>query len=112
MGTGSLLSPGLICCGRANAGACARRWGAVGDGALGFWAALRQVFRQTREQRDWVHKAANVLDALPKSAHPAARKALAEIRDAEDRQHAEKAITAFANLLGHHTPQGGGESRG
>src|SRR5205823_13516128 len=64
---------------------------AVGDGALGFWAALREVFPQTREQRDWVHKAANVLDALPKSAHPAARKALAEIRDAEDRQHAEKA---------------------
>jgi putative transposase len=72
---------------------------AVGDGALGFWAALREVFPQTREQRDWVHKAANVLDALPKSAHPAARKALAEIRDAEDRQHAEKAITAFANLF-------------
>ncbi|MCA1836728.1 MAG: IS256 family transposase [Actinobacteria bacterium] len=72
---------------------------AVGDGALGFWAALREVFPQTREQRDWVHKAANVLDALPKSAHPAARKALAEIRDAEDRQHAEKAITVFANLF-------------
>ena len=85
---------------------------AVGDGALGFWAALREVFPQTREQRDWVHKAANVLDALPKSAHPAARKVLAEIRDAEDRQHAEKAIMAFANLLGHQTPQGGGESRG
>jgi transposase-like protein len=73
---------------------------AVGDGALGFWAALREVFSQTREQRDWVHKAANVLDALPKSAHPAARKALAEIRDAGDRQHAEKVITAFANLFG------------
>jgi len=78
---------------------------AVGDGALGFWAALREVFPQTREQRDWVHKAANVLDALPKSAHPAARKALAEIRDAEDRQHAEKAITAFANLWGTKHPK-------
>lgn len=78
---------------------------AVGDGALGFWAALREVFPQTSEQRDWVHKAANVLDALPKSAHPAARKALAEIRDAEDRQHAEKAITAFANLFGTKHPK-------
>jgi putative transposase len=78
---------------------------AVGDGALGFWAALREVFPQTRQQRDWVHKAANVLDALPKSAHPAARKALAEIRDAQDRQHAEKAITAFANLFGTKHPK-------
>ena len=78
---------------------------AVGDGALGFWAALREVFPQTREQRDWVHKAANVLDALPKSAHPAARKALAEIRDAEDREHAEKAITVFANLFGTKHPK-------
>jgi putative transposase len=73
---------------------------AVGDGALGFWAALRDVFPETREQRDWVHKVANVVDALPKSAHPAARKALAEIRDAEDRDHAEKAIKVFADLFG------------
>ena len=69
---------------------------AVGDGALGFWAALREVFPQTREQRDWVHKAMNVLDCLPKSAQPAARKALAQIRDAEDRAHAEKAVKEFA----------------
>ena len=46
---------------------------AVGDGALGFWAALRDVFPETREQRCWVHKVANVLNALPKSAQPAAR---------------------------------------
>src|SRR5512143_2163729 len=58
---------------------------AVGDGALGFWAALREVFPETREQRDWVHKVVNVLDCLPKSAQPAARKALGQIRDAEDR---------------------------
>ena len=44
---------------------------AVGDGALGFWGALREVFPETEEQRCWVHKIANVLDALPKSAHPA-----------------------------------------
>jgi transposase-like protein len=52
---------------------------AVGDGALGFWAALREVFPDTRVQRDWVHKTANVLAALPKSAHPGAKAALAEI---------------------------------
>src|SRR5437763_2791465 len=69
---------------------------AIGDGALGFWAALREVFPETREQRDWVHKAMNVLDCLPKSAQPAAGKALAQIRDAEDRAHAEKAIKDFA----------------
>jgi putative transposase len=68
---------------------------AVGDGALGFWAALRDVFPETVEARCWVHKAANVLNALPKSAHPAARRALAEIRDAQDRDHALAAIEAF-----------------
>jgi transposase-like protein len=69
---------------------------AVGDGALGFWAALREVFPETKQQRDWVHKVMNVLDCLPKSAQPAARKALAQIRDAEDRAHAEKAVKEFA----------------
>src|SRR4051812_28009244 len=52
---------------------------AAGDGALGFWGALREVFPATREQRCWFHKIANVLGALPKSAHPGAKKALAEI---------------------------------
>ncbi|MGZ6791178.1 MAG: IS256 family transposase [Mycobacteriaceae bacterium] len=78
---------------------------AVGDGALGFWAALREVFAETREQRDWVHKVANVLDALPKSAQPAARRALAEIRDAADREHAERALHAFAGLFGAKYPK-------
>jgi transposase-like protein len=78
---------------------------AVGDGALGFWAALREVFPQTREQRDWVHKAMNVLDCLPTSAQPAARKALAQIRDAEDREHAEKAVTEFATAYGAKYPK-------
>jgi transposase-like protein len=77
---------------------------AVGDGALGFWAALREVFPETREQRDWVHKAVNVLDCLPKSAQPAARKALAEIRDAEDREHAEAAVDT-AELFGAKYPK-------
>ncbi len=69
----------------------------VGDGALGMWAALRDVFPETREQRCWVHVVANVLNALPTSAQPGARKALAEIRDAEDRAHAEAAIKDFAD---------------
>jgi putative transposase len=68
---------------------------AVGDGALGFWAALRDVWPETREQRDWVHKVANVLDALPKSAQPTAKKTLAEMRDAEDREHAVAAAKRF-----------------
>ena len=46
---------------------------AIGDGALGFWGALREVFPATREQRCWFHKIANVLAALPKSAHPGAK---------------------------------------
>jgi transposase-like protein len=68
---------------------------AVGDGALGFWAALRDVWPETREQRDWVHKVANVLDALPKSVQPTAKKMLVEIRDAEDRDHAAAAAKRF-----------------
>ena len=68
---------------------------AVGDGALGFWGALADVFPDTAHQRCWVHKMANVMNALPKSAQPAARAALAEVRDAEDREHAEQAIERF-----------------
>ena len=49
---------------------------AVGDGALGLWAALRDVFPATRHQRDWVHKVANVLGCLPKAVQAGARKAL------------------------------------
>jgi putative transposase len=78
---------------------------AVGDGALGFWAALREVFPETKEQRDWVHKAMNVLDCLPTSAQPAARKALAQIRDAEDREHAEEAVKDFAAAYGAKYPK-------
>jgi transposase-like protein len=68
---------------------------AVGDGALGFWGALRDVFPETRTQRDWCHKAANVLDALPKSVQPLAKKMLAAIRDAEDKDHARQAAKDF-----------------
>ena len=68
----------------------------VGDGALGLWRALREVFPATREQRCWQHVTRNVLGALPKSVHAGARKALNEIIGAEDRTHAERAIDAFA----------------
>ena len=68
---------------------------AVGDGALGFWKALREVFPDTREQRCWFHVSSNVLAALPKSVHPGAKAALAEIYNAEDRDHALKAVKAF-----------------
>jgi transposase-like protein len=73
---------------------------AIGDGALGFWGALREVFPATREQRCWFHKIANVLGALPKSAHPGAKKALAEIWNAEDRAHALDAVAAFKAAYG------------
>src|SRR3954449_5916031 len=73
---------------------------AIGDGALGFWSALREVFPTTREQRCWFHKIANVLGALPKSAHPGAKKALAEIWNAEDKQHALDAVTSFKTAYG------------
>jgi putative transposase len=78
---------------------------AVGDGALGFWRALREVFPATREQRCWVHKTANVLDALPKSAQPAAKNAIAEIWGAEDKEHAAAAVRAFDRQYGAKFPK-------
>ena len=78
---------------------------AVGDGALGFWAALRDVWPETKTQRCWVHKVANVLAALPKSAHPTAKRMLAEIRDAEDREHAVRAVQAFTHEFGAKWPK-------
>jgi putative transposase len=78
---------------------------AVGDGALGFWKALAEVFPETREQRCWFHVQANVLAALPKSAHPGAKAALAEIFNAEDKDHALKAAKAFADDYGAKWPK-------
>lgn len=65
---------------------------AVGDGALGFWKALREVFPDTREQRCWFYKIAS----LPKSAHPGAKAALAEVYNTEDKDHAIQAAKAIA----------------
>jgi transposase-like protein len=78
---------------------------AVGDGALGFWKALREVFPDTREQRCWWHKLGNVLSALPKSAHPSAKAALAEIYNAEDKDHALAAAKTFAADYGAKWPK-------
>jgi putative transposase len=78
---------------------------AVGDGALGLWAALRDVFPATRAQRDWVHKVANVLGCLPKAVQAGARQALAEIRDAPDRDHARRAIEVFTRDYGAKWPK-------
>jgi putative transposase len=69
---------------------------AVGDGALGLWAALRDVFPATRHQRDWVHKLANVLGWLPAAVQAGAGTALAEIGDAPDRDHAQRTIQTLA----------------
>ena len=79
---------------------------AAGDGALGFWGALREVFPETTEQRCWFHKIANVLGALPKSAHPGAKKALAEIWNAEDKEHARAAVEGVRGRLRGEVPQG------
>jgi putative transposase len=68
---------------------------AVGDGALGFWAALRKVFGETREQRCWVHKTANVLNNMPKSVQPRAKSDIHQIWMAETRHDATKAFDAF-----------------
>jgi len=68
---------------------------AVGDGALGFWAAAREVWPETREQACWVHKLANVLDKLPQRLQPRAKRALHEMMYAESRAECEAARSRF-----------------
>jgi putative transposase len=68
---------------------------AIGDGALGFWKAMRQVWDTTKEQRYWVHKTANVLDKMAKGAQPKAKGMLHEIYQAESKAGAEKAFELF-----------------
>ena len=70
---------------------------ATGDGALGFWKALRKVYGETRQQRCWVHKTANVLNKLPKSLQKQAKQRLHEIWMAEGRVAAEKAFDLFVD---------------
>lgn len=71
---------------------------AIGDGALGFWKALSQVFPKTRVQRCWVHKTANVLNSLPKSQQPQAKTALKEIYAAATKADAETALDRFIKV--------------
>jgi transposase-like protein len=78
---------------------------AIGDGALGFWGALRDAFPETHHQREWVHKTANVLDALPKSVHKRAKKAIKEITEAENKVEAHKAVKEFAEEFGSKWPK-------
>jgi len=73
---------------------------ATGDGALGFWKALEEVFPTTRHQRCTVHKTANVLDKLPTTVQPAAKRDLRQIWTAPDRKAADAAITVFAEKYG------------
>ena len=70
---------------------------AVGDGALGFWSAMRDAWPETTAQRDWCHKMANVLDKLPKRVRPRAKRALRDIMYAETKADAEKGIGAFVS---------------
>ena len=68
---------------------------AIGDGALGFWKALREVWPRAAEQRCWVHRTANVLDKLPKRLQPRAKKHLHEIFQAESKEVAQEQVQAF-----------------
>lgn len=68
---------------------------AIGDGAMGFWAALEEVYPESRHQRCWMHKSMNVLNCLPKSVQPKAKQALHNIWQAENRADAEKAFDLF-----------------
>jgi transposase-like protein len=73
---------------------------AIGDGALGFWAALCEIFATTQEQRCWLHKTMNVLNAMPKSVQPKAKGHLHDIWQAETRQQAEAAFDFFIETYG------------
>lgn len=73
---------------------------AVGDGALGFWKAMEEVFPETRHQRCWTHKVSNVLNKVPKSMHPAVKADLREIWQAEIRAVVETAVDTFAEKYG------------
>jgi len=78
---------------------------AVGDGALGFWVAVRDVWPKTREQRDWFHKLGNVLDKLPKRLQPRAKASLHEVMYAETCAQAREVIARFAGEYGAKYPK-------
>jgi transposase-like protein len=81
----------------------------IGDGALGFWAALREVYPETREQRCWVHKIANILDAVPKSIQPKVKAALHDVMNAEHKEAADLAVDRFVENYGAKYPKATGK---
>jgi transposase-like protein len=78
---------------------------AVGDGAMGFWRAMEEIFPTTRHQRCWQHKLVNVLNKVPKSVQPNMKADLCEVRDAPDRGTADRAIAVFAEKYGAKYPK-------
>jgi len=78
---------------------------AIGDGNLGFWAALRQVYPEAQEQRCWKHKVANVLDKLPKRLQARAKETIHEIMYAPDRESALEEIERFSQQYGARYPR-------
>jgi len=78
---------------------------AIGDGAMGFWAAVEEVYPTTRHQRCWCHKTNNVLNALPTSVQPKAKRALQEIWRAETKLTAEQAFDVFLDTYGPKYPK-------
>ena len=78
---------------------------AIGDGAMGFWGAVEEVFAQTKHQRCWVHKTVNVLNYLPDSLQEKAKKGLHEIWMSEGRDHAQKAFDTFLKTYGAKYPK-------
>jgi transposase-like protein len=81
----------------------------IGDGALGFWAGLREVYPETREQRCWVHKIANILDAVPKSIQPKVKAALHDVMNAEHKEAADLAVDRFIETYGAKYPKATGK---
>ncbi len=73
---------------------------AIGDGGLGFWAALREVYPETQQQRCWVHKTANILDKMPKSVQPKAKKKIHDMYLAPTKEQALVALNSFVFLYG------------
>jgi putative transposase len=78
---------------------------AVGDGAMGFWKALDEIFPATRHQRCWQHKLVNILNKVPRSMQPNLKADLREVRDAPDRATADAAIAVFADKYGAKYPK-------
>lgn len=77
---------------------------AIGDGGLGFWAALREIYPDAKEQRCWVHKTANILDKMPKSVQPKAKEKIHDMYRADTREQALVALNGFVSLYGRKFP--------